>query len=154
MSFKVKFKQKIEELRKALLKFLDTWKGTKIRCKLHKFFTVKNFSKGDIVVLSIIIISGAILYTPLWKFIFFVLVTNASWISGRIGYKKLREKLERAEQIIENPNIPISKKYAEAVDAVHSTCDQLGRVMDRYNLKQGTAPYLRDLEKQMGGEKT
>ena len=164
MNFKAKIKQKKEKVKKMekkiyqksrifLLNVIKKWRKTNLRCKLHKFFTVKNFSKGDIIVLSMIVISGAILYTPLWKFIFFVLITDASWISGRIGYKKIREKLEKAERIIENPNIPISKKYVEAVSAVHAACDQLGRVMDRFNLKQGTAPYLRSLEKEMGGEK-
>lgn len=58
----------------------------------------------------------------------------------------MRERMEKTEQIIESPHIPISKKYTVAVEAIHRECDFLGRVMDRYNLKQGTAPYIKDLQ--------
>ena len=137
---------------------IKQWKSTKIRCRLHKLFTIKSFSKGDVIILSLIFIYGAILYTPVERFIFFVISTTIGWISGRMGIKKIRERLEKAEKVIENPHISISKKYVAAVEAVHQSCDQLGRVMDRYNLKQGTAPYLKELEKneqknKEGGEK-
>lgn len=136
----------IQKTRICLLKSIKHWRKTKIRCKLHKLFTIRAFSKGDMIILSLIFICGAILYTPIERFIFFVITTNFTWLSGRAGMKKVRARLEKAERIIENPHIPISKKYIESVKAVHESCDNLGRVMDRYNLAQGTAPYLKELE--------
>ena len=136
----------IQKTRICLLKWIKQWKKTKIRCKLHKLFTIRAFSKGDMIILSLIFICGAILYTPIERFIFFVITTNITWLSGRAGMKKVRERLEKAERIIENPYIPITKKYIKAVEAVHDSCDDLGRVMERYNLRQGTAPYLKELE--------
>jgi hypothetical protein len=147
-----------QKWRENLLKLIKQWKNTKIRCKLHKLFTIKTFSKGDVIILSLIFVYGAILYTPIERFIFFVITTNLGWLSGKAGMKKVRARLEATEKIIENPYIPISKKYVASVEAIRRECDYLGRVMDRYNLKQGTAPYLKELEKleqknNEGGEK-
>lgn len=116
------------------------------------------FSKGDIFVLSLMFIFGAILYQPIWRFIVFTISTDITYFSGRWGLKRLRAKLERARLIIDTPDIPIDIKYIEAVDAVIKSCQYLGGVMDQFNLKQGTAPYLRDLKesnsnKKEGGEK-
>lgn len=135
-----------QKSRICLLKWIKLWKDTKIRCKLNKLFTIKDFSKGDVILLSLVFIYGAILYTPVDRFVFFVITTNISWLSGKAGIKRIRERMEKTEQIIENPYIPISKKFTVAVEAIHKECDYLGRVMNRYNLQQGTSPHVRDLQ--------
>lgn len=135
-----------EKSRILLLKSIKRWKTTKLRCKLHKHFTIKTFSKGDVILLSLIFIYGAIVYTTLLQFVFFVITTNITWLSGKAGLKRMRERMEKTERIIENPYIPISKKYAISVETIHRECDILGRTMERYNLKQGTDPALKELQ--------
>lgn len=139
-------KEYYEKGRIFLLDLIEKWRKTNIRCKVHKFFNIKLFSKGDIILLSLIFLFGAILYTPIEKFVFFVITTNLSWLSGKAGIRKIQKRMEKTEQVIENPYIPISKKYTVAVEAIRRECDFLGRVMDRHNLEQGTAPYLRTLQ--------
>ena len=152
------FNELYQKGRKWLLNTIESYRKTKIRCKLNKLFTIKTFSKGDVILLSLIFIYGVIVYSTTIQFIFFVITTNLSWLSGKAGLKKMRERLERAEQIVENPFIPISKKYAVSVEAIHRECDILGRTMERYNLKQGTDPALKELQnlenknKEKGGE--
>ena len=64
-----------------------------------------------------------------------------------MGLKHVKNILEKAERTINSEGVHISKKYTEAVKAVHTSCAYLGNVMDEYNREQGTAPYLRDLDK-------
>lgn len=131
----------------TLSKLNNEWKKSKIRCKLRKFLIERSFSRGDMIIFLIIMIIGTVLYREIASQIFFICSTGTSFLLGRLGMKKLRYILEKAENIVESPNVPITKKYSEAVQAIHKGCDQLGRVMDRFNLEQGTAPYLKDLEK-------
>lgn len=140
------YKKKYKEIRFFLLDIIEKWRKTKLRCRLNKLFMIKDFSKGDVILLSLVFIYGAILYTPVDRFVFFVITTNISWLSGKAGIKKIRERMEKTEQVIENPYISISKKFSVAVEAIHKECDYLGRVMNRYNLQQGTSPHVRDLQ--------
>ena len=146
-------KTKINEIdwNKVRKKILETTKS--FLCRLRKFFLVKSFSKGQMLIFCFIIVSGTFLYQDLIKFSFFIFFILATWLTGTMGLRHVRNILEKAERVIENPLIPIDKKYVAGVGAVHTSCDYLGRVMDKYNLQQGTAPYLRDLIKK-GGEKT
>lgn len=107
------------------------------------------------IIFCVIIIYGNFLYTDIESFLFFVGGTLAGWFSGIMGLKKVREILESAERFIDNPENPIDKKYVRAVQTVHASTAYLGRVMDAYNLEQGTAPYLKDLKlkNKRGGEK-
>ncbi len=126
---------------------------SKVLCRTRKLFSEKAFSKGQMILFCAIIIYGTFLYQDIIKFVSFLVVTLIGWLSGHIGLKHVKAVLEKAEMAINNPLVPITKKYTEAVQAVHISCDYLGRVLDKYNLEQGTAPYLRDLKKQMGGER-
>lgn len=126
------------KLKKFTLKLLE---------KLRKLFSDKVFSKGQMLIFCIIIIYGTFLYQDVIRFFVFIIATLLGWFSGRVGMKQVKAVLEKAERAINSPNVHISKKYTEAVKAVHKSCDYLGRVMDEYNLDQGTAPYLMDLEK-------
>ena len=105
------------------------------------------FSKGQLMIFCTIIVSGSFIYQEPLRFLAFVVFMLITWLTGHLGMKHVKKVLERAEQVINNPLIPIDKKYVEAVGAVHSSCDYLGRVMDEYNLQQGTAPYLKELTK-------
>lgn len=122
-------------------------------CRLRKFFSVKTFSKGQMLIFCFIIVWGSFLYKDFFHFIWFLGGTLIGWFTGYMGLKHVQRVLERAERIIDNPLIPIDKKYVEAVGAVHTSVGYLGKVMDKYNLKQGTAPYLKDLKEKIGGEK-
>lgn len=156
---------KKNEMKEKVLKNLNKVRfrlkklSLKLLCKMKKLFSEKAFSKGQMIIFCGIIIWGSIMYQDFLRFITFVIGTMAGWFTGYMGFKRVRDVLEKAEQAINNPLVPIDKKYVEAVGAVHTSCDYLGRVMDRYNLQQGTAPYLRDLKKfeekklEKGGEK-
>jgi len=121
---------------------------SKVLCRTRKLFAEKAYSRGQMILFCGIILYGTFMYQELFQFMGFLVVTLIAWLSGHIGLKHVKEVLEKAERVINNPTIAIDKKYVEAVGAVHTSCDYLGRVMDQYNLKQGTAPYLRDLKKQ------
>lgn len=71
------------------------------------------------------------------------------WVSGHLSLRKIRSMLEKAESLIKNPTVPISKKYAAACDAIHESCFYLGVVFELYNKQQGTTPgWKEELEKQ------
>lgn len=125
----------------------------KILYKLRKLFSEKVFSKGQMLLFASILLYGRFMYPEILQYISFIVMTLIAWLSGHIGLKHVKKVLEKAERVIENPIIPINEKYREAVNAVHTSCDYLGRVMDRYNLQQGTAPYLKDLKEKPGGER-
>ncbi|KKL05111.1 hypothetical protein LCGC14_2609280, partial [marine sediment metagenome] len=124
----------------------------KLLYRLRRLFSEKAFSKGQMILFCGIILYGTFIYKDIFQFMSFLVVTLIGWLSGHIGLKHVKAVLEKAERVINNPHIPIDKKYVEAVGAVHTSCDYLGRVMEAYNLKQGTAPYLKDLKEKKGGE--
>jgi len=144
---KIKIMINKEKVKKNLKIFLS-----KILCRTRKLFAEKAFSKGQMILFCGIILYGTFMYQELFQFMGFLVVTLIAWLSGHIGLKHVKEVLEKAERVINNPTIAIDKKYVEAVGAVHTSCDYLGRVMDQFNLKQGTAPYLKDLKEPTGGE--
>ena len=140
---KIKIEIDWNKVRLKLKTFLS-----KVLCRIQKLFAEKAYSRGQMILFCGIILYGTFMYQELFQFMGFLVVTLIAWLSGHIGLKHVKEVLEKAERVINNPTIAIDKKYVEAVGAVHTSCDYLGRVMDQYNLKQGTAPYLRDLKKQ------
>ncbi len=154
MTMKFNSEKVVKNLRKLCCKIKIDLKilSLKILYKLRKLFSEKVFSKGQMILFSGILLYGTMMYSNPIQFISFLVMTLIAWLSGHIGLKHVKEVLEKAERTINNPLIPIDKKYVEAVGAVHTSCDYLGRVMDQYNLKQGTAPYLRDLKKKLGGD--
>lgn len=135
------YQEKIEQFKQKAKKITQLF-----LCKAKKFFSIRVFSKGQMLIFCIIIIYGTFLYQTILQFAVFIIGTLIGWFTGYMGIKHVKKILEKAERAIENPFIPIDKKYVEAVDAVHTSCDYLGIVMDRYNLKQGTAPYLKELK--------
>ena len=144
MALKLKIREEYCKRIKPILKI--------ILCKLKKFFSVKSFSKGQMLFFCFTILVGSFLMDNL-RFIIFVGFTVSTWFMGYAGLRHVRNVLEKAERVINNPTVPIDKKYVEAVGAVHISCSYLGSVMDKYNLQQGTAPYLKDLKDKEGGEK-
>lgn len=150
MSLKTRIREfEWNKVKKRILKLTQLF-----LCKLKKIFLVKVFSKGQMLIFCFIIVSGTFLYQDVIKFGFFIFFILITWLTGTMGLRQIRHVLEKAEQAINSPIIPIDKKYVEAVGAVHTSCAYLGTVMDKYNLQQGTAPYLRDLIEKAGGEKT
>ena len=152
MNLKINSEKVVKKLKKVGCKIKLDLKilSLKILYKLRKLFSEKVFSKGQMLLFASILLYGRFMYPEILQYISFIVMTLIAWLSGHIGLKHVKAVLEKAERVINNPSIPIDKKYVEAVGAVHTSCDYLGRVMDQYNLKQGTAPYLQDLKKKMG----
>lgn len=140
-------KEKVGKIKEKLKLFLS-----KVLCRTRKLFSEKAFSKGQMILFCGIIVFGSFIYQDLFRYIVFLVVTLIGWLSGHIGLKHVKAVLEKAERAINNPLVPITKQYTEAVQAIHTSCDYLGRVMNKINLEQGTAPYLKGL-RELGKEK-
>lgn len=149
MTMKFNSEKVVKNLKKVGCKIKIDLKilSLKLIYKLKKLFSEKVFSKGQMILFCGIILYGTFIYQNIFQFMSFLVVTLIGWLSGHIGLKHVKAVLEKAEMTINNPNIPIDKKYVTAVGAVHTSCDYLGRIMDQFNLQQGTAPYLKDLKK-------
>ena len=157
MTMKLNSEKVVKNLKKVGCKIkIDMKKlSLKLLYRLRRLFSEKVFSKGQMLLFCGIILYGTFMYQNLLQFLSFLVMTLIAWLSGHIGLRHVKEVLDKAERVINNPNIPIDKKYVEAVGAVHTSCDYLGRVMEAYNLKQGTSPYLKDLresEKEKKGD--
>lgn len=131
--------------------------GIKLKwCNIKKFLVAKTFSKLDMFVFFCWILFWAYMNTDLFKawsdffqFAYFGGGLVFGWVTGHLGIRKIRNTLERAKRIIDNPRVIMNKKYTAAVDAVEESCFFLGVVFEKYNREQGTGPKWKDVKKEV-----
>ncbi len=125
-------------------------------CNIKKFFTSKTFSKLDMLIFLGWVLFWAYMNTDLFRawadffqLVYFSGGLAIGWTTGYISIRKVKNTLERAKRIIDNPRSVMDKKYSAAVDAVEESCFFLGVVFEKYNRKQGTGPKWEDVKKEV-----
>jgi len=104
-------------------------------CSVKKFFSEKAFSKGQMVVFSLLILWGIILNPVLIQFAFFVGGITLGWIFGIMGTKKIREYLYEVGSVIYDPELAEKKKLQEITAAYHKLSYLFGVFWDTQDPK-------------------
>lgn len=124
-------------------------------CNIKKFFAAKTFSKLDMLIFLSWVLFWAFMNTDTFKnwadflqLVYFSGGLAIGWMTGYISIRKVRNTLERAKRVIDNPRAVMDKKYEAACEAVHESCFFLGVVFEQYNRKQGTGPKWSKVKKE------
>jgi len=89
-------------------------------CNVKKFFSEKAFSKGQMVVFSLLILWGMFVYSgDLIRFTFYVMGITIGWIFGIMGTRRIKEYLYEVGSVIYDPNLGEKKKLREITAAYH-----------------------------------
>ena len=104
-------------------------------CSVKKFFTEKTFSKGQIVLFSLLILYGITLFVVPYQFSLFVLGTTLGWILGINGNKRIREYLYEVGSVIYDPELGEKKKLREITAAYHKLSYLFGVFWDTQDPK-------------------
>lgn len=114
-------------------------------CRFKKFIVEKNFSNGELCIFFGIFMWYIFTSTELfntWDDYFKVIYWGGGmligWIMGRMGFRRLKDVLEKAEHIIYRPDYEIDEKYAKVVELIHRACYYLGNIFEQFNRRQGT----------------
>jgi len=104
-------------------------------CNVKKFFSEKTFSKGQMVLFSLLILYGISVFVMPLQFSLFVLGTTVGWILGISGNKRIREYIYEVGSVIYDPELGEKRKMQEFTAAYHKLSYLFGVFWDTQDPK-------------------